>query len=236
MSCLSRLFCCFPTQPKQNHTPSTRHASSRATPDGSLEPPTPYCNIYGINGPQWSTSSLPRYTARPVSVYEKTIVLGRGPNPQEDEGRDPRDEKRQQQFNGNSGNNDSEGDDAIARTDQVGNLAQASGNAEDQSSDASSTFSIPSSFGNTSTATRTPPPPPYSSNASSRSPSQRTRSMSLTRPDNAVPVALELQQPQPVLRRGQHRDQWFTWDVDAARRSGGSGRSTPPLPPSYSRT
>ena len=239
MSCFFSFFCCFPSQPRNKNSSSTCHATLAAA-GGRPDSRSSYGNIYGINDARESTSSLPRYTERPMSIYEKTVVFGRGTNPQNLEGWDALDEKRQQQFsnttNDNDTNDNDDGDNNPTSRADIDDSAPNSGSSEDQSSDASSTFSIPSSYGNTSTATRTPPPPPYSSNTS-RSPSQRTRSMSLTRTDDAAPATPEIQQPQPVRHRDQDRGQWFSWNVDAGpRRSLDSGRSTPPLPPSYSRT
>ncbi|KAL1957572.1 hypothetical protein VTO42DRAFT_5683 [Malbranchea cinnamomea] len=225
MFALSRLCCCFPIQPG-------RDAASRPTgASPPLEPIHPSGEIrgeYDMDQPYWPTCPLPRYTPRPISIYEKTIVFSRGPNADTQPTSEyPRDEKRQPDSTG----------DQETHTDCA---AQNTGG--DHSSDASSTFSIPSSYGNTSTATRSPPPP-YSDSCAT---SQRTPSICLTTTETTAtqvtlntgdfyPAVSPLQHPQPVLSRGRDPGQWMTQDTDC-RRSWDSQRSTPVFPPAYSRT
>ncbi|WEW59699.1 hypothetical protein PRK78_005179 [Emydomyces testavorans] len=102
--------------------------------------------------------------------------------------------------------------------------------AGDHSSDASSTFSVPSSFGNTSTATTETPPPPYSVR-SSRAPSQRSMSISIS------PSLAELVQgssmPSPVT---QPQPAFFrNYEGQTPRRPSIEQRNVPPFPPAYSR-
>lgn len=94
---------------------------------------------------------LPRYTARPMSVHEKTI---------ENNPLSPRsgsfsfaDEKRTQAF-----------ETAPVQSNSTGS---SSATVTATMDDASSAYSFPSSFGHTSTETRETAPPPYSSCGSS---------------------------------------------------------------------
>ena len=80
-----------------------------------------------------SVVPLPQYTPRPMSVHEKTL---------EAHLRDP----------------PMSSDSSSLYPDEK----QGHGNDDETTSDSSSVFSYPSSFGNTSTATRETPPPPYS--------------------------------------------------------------------------
>lgn len=80
-----------------------------------------------------SVVPLPQYTPRPMSIHEKTL---------ESHMRDP------------SVSSDSNG---YLPDEKSRNLYE-----EEVASDTASTFSYPSSYGNTSTATRETPPPPYS--------------------------------------------------------------------------
>lgn len=80
-----------------------------------------------------SVVPLPQYTPRPMSIHEKTL---------ESHMRDP------------SVSSDSNG---YLHDEKSRNLYE-----EEVASDTASTFSYPSSYGNTSTATRETPPPPYS--------------------------------------------------------------------------
>ncbi|EEP77428.1 predicted protein [Uncinocarpus reesii 1704] len=107
--------------------------------------------------------------------------------------------------------------------------------ASDRSSDASSTFSVPSSFGNTSTATTETPPPPYSSR-SSRAPSRRSFSTSIysnvtgaTQASDILPIT----QPPPALRRGHNGQPSPRTSVEQPRDRRSFDHS--PFPPAYSR-
>ncbi|CAG7997747.1 unnamed protein product [Penicillium nalgiovense] len=81
-----------------------------------------------------SVVPLPQYTARPMSLHEKTLEAHmRDPSiSSESQNPYPHDEKNANRYD------------------------------EDVTSDSSSAISFPSSYGNTSTATRETPPPPYS--------------------------------------------------------------------------
>ncbi|CAG7991596.1 unnamed protein product [Penicillium salamii] len=80
-----------------------------------------------------SVVPLPEYTARPMSLHEKTLESHmRDPSVSSETLSYPQDEKNRQLYD------------------------------EEVTSDSSSAISFPSSFGNTSTATRETPPPPYS--------------------------------------------------------------------------
>ncbi|KKA16692.1 hypothetical protein T310_9701 [Rasamsonia emersonii CBS 393.64] len=110
--------------------------------DDHVDPPQ-YSNDPALEGVEGylPVVPLPRYTPRPVSVHEKTLQL----SPDQDAPgaairRDP-DEKNKRDF-----------EDPPTQSAENPNA-----------DDASSTFSIPSSFGHTSTETRDTPPPPYES-------------------------------------------------------------------------
>ena len=239
---LCRLLCCFPTNPQ-----GKKEAASQPRNAPAYESARRPGSVHGeedVNNPYWPTCPLPRYTERPMSIYEKTIVFGRGPNPQNQTGDEyPRDEKRQQDSNNNNNNNNNNNGGDSPEQQRVAPVQQHTGG--DHSSDASSMFSIPSSYGNTSTATRSPPPA-YSAPTSCAT-SQRTPSISLTcaeaEPD-ATQAAMrtgssqpssapQLQHPQPVLYRGQNSNRWVALDSTESERrlSWESGRSNPTLPP-----
>ncbi|KAJ5774182.1 hypothetical protein N7457_009078 [Penicillium paradoxum] len=97
-----------------------------------------------------SVVPLPQYTARPMSLHEKTLEAHmRDPSvSSESQNSYPQDEK-------NADHHD-----------------------EEVTSDSSSAISFPSSYGNTSTATRETPPPPYSPRHSAML--CRSRSMSIS--------------------------------------------------------
>jgi hypothetical protein len=82
-----------------------------------------------------SVVPLPQYTARPMSLHEKTL---------EAHMRDPSVSSESQEY-------------PYPQEEKNPNLYD-----EEVTSDASSAISYPSSYGNTSTATRETPPPPYS--------------------------------------------------------------------------
>lgn len=97
-----------------------------------------------------SVVPLPQYTARPMSLHEKTL---------ESHMRDP--------------SVSSESQDSYPQDEKDRHLYD-----EDVTSDSSSAISFPSSYGNTSTATRETPPPPYSPRHSVMM--SRSRSMSIS--------------------------------------------------------
>lgn len=97
-----------------------------------------------------SVVPLPQYTARPMSLHEKTLEAHmRDPSVSSETASYPQDEKDRQLYD-----------------------------EEEVTSDSSSAVSFPSSFGNTSTATRETPPPPYSPRHSVMM--GRSRSMSIS--------------------------------------------------------
>ncbi|KAJ9242071.1 hypothetical protein DTO271D3_7305 [Paecilomyces variotii] len=137
-----------------------------------------------------AVAPLPRYTPRPVSIQEKTLQLHMRDPPISSDSR-PMDEKNPRDFE-----------------------EPRSPTGSDAGSDASSTISMPSSYGNTSTATRETPPPPYSAHPSpapSRPISismQETGAMQFTlypgvadEPPLSPPPMIHIPQPQPVFRR-----------------------------------
>lgn len=110
-----------------------------------------------------SVVPLPQYTPRPMSIQEKTLEGNmRDPPISSDSTPYPTDEKNRNLYD------------------------------EDVSSDGASTFSYPSSYGNTSTATRETPPPPYSPRHSAML--SRSRSFSIS---SAMAVTIN---PPPMAR------------------------------------
>ncbi|KAJ5090931.1 hypothetical protein N7532_009615 [Penicillium argentinense] len=113
-----------------------------------------------------SVDPLPQYTARPMSVNEKTLESHlRDPSISSDSNAFDSDEKARHEYH------------------------------EEVTSDASSAFSYPSSYGNTSTATRETPPPPYSPRSSAVL--TRTRSVSIYSVSSAMGVTIS---PPPMAR------------------------------------
>lgn len=103
---------------------------------------------------------LPRYTPRPMSIQEKTLAAHmRDPSISSAQYEFPADEKHAYEAEAEEG-------DMASNPDRRGRAH------EELTSDASSAFSFPSTFGNTSTATRETPPPPYSPRPSSSAPSR----------------------------------------------------------------
>lgn len=96
---------------------------------------------------------LPRYTARPMSIHEKT--LENNPRPTRTGSFSIADEKDRQAFEAPPVQSNSTGSSSTTVT------------ATATMDDASSAYSFPSSFGHTSTETRDTPPPPYSNCGSS---------------------------------------------------------------------
>ncbi|KAJ6095493.1 hypothetical protein N7486_006239 [Penicillium sp. IBT 16267x] len=110
-----------------------------------------------------SVVPLPQYTPRPMSIREKTLEGNMRDAPiSSDSNPFPADEKSRNFY------------------------------GEDVSSDGASTFSYPSSYGNTSTATRETPPPPYSPRHSAML--SRSRSFSIS---SAMAVTIN---PPPMAR------------------------------------
>ncbi|KAJ5130249.1 uncharacterized protein N7515_006288 [Penicillium bovifimosum] len=126
------------------------------------------------NGGYASVVPLPQYTARPMSLHEKTLEAHmRDPSiSSEYQNSYPQDEKNASRYD--------EGSTSDSRYD------------EEVTSDSSSAVSFPSSYGNTSTATRETPPPPYSPRHSSML--CRSRSMSIS---SAMAVIIH---PPPAAR------------------------------------
>jgi hypothetical protein len=175
------------------------------------------------------TVPLPRYTPHPISTDEKTIAFERRQslasvsNLQPHEF--PQDEKRPYVYESESNHPQFDGHRSPpARTD-------------DLSSDASSTLSVPSSFGNTSTATTETPPPPYSSRPS-RAPSHRSVSPSPSSHGTSMTeISLNTAPPSPVLQIPQPAYLQYhvtASDIDEGRRSW-DGRRAPQQPPTYAR-
>ncbi|KAK2741240.1 C-8 sterol isomerase [Myotisia sp. PD_48] len=172
------------------------------------------------NDPYHSSHPLPRYTPRPISLYEKTLVF---------EGRRsisdqpiPQDEKLPLDSSHNAE------DDAPQTSED-----------QDHTSDTSSTFSYPSSYGNTSTATGETLPPPYSL-SSSRAPSRRSMSIYSfsTHGPGMHPADILGTSPPPLIAippPAFHRDS----DARGTRRDLNDSRNgndpfLPPTLPSYS--
>lgn len=109
-----------------------------------------------------SVVPLPQYTPRPMSIHEKTLERNmRDPAISSGSNAYPHDEKRRNFYD------------------------------EEVTSDSSSAFSYPSSYGNTSTATRETPPPPYSPRHSAAFARSRSISVSsaMAVPPNPPPLA-----------------------------------------------
>ncbi|EKV07918.1 hypothetical protein Pdw03_4346 [Penicillium digitatum] len=116
------------------------------TGDHQHGPPPPNSGDGGYT----SVVPLPLYTARPLSLHEKTL---------EAHMRDP--------------SISSESQNSYPNDEKNANRCD-----EDLTSDSSSAISFPSSYGNTSTATRDTPPPPYSPRHSAMLSRSRTMSVS----------------------------------------------------------
>lgn len=131
--------------------------------NGSCPVPPDYVNRFSIDHDDGYSPvvPLPKYTPRPVSVHEKTLQYS---------GNDP--------TNRNSWTNWNP-DEKSRRDLEEGPSSPHPTTSEEVTSDASSAFSFPSTFGQTSTATRETPPPPYSSYAGSLMPS-RSRASSMS--------------------------------------------------------
>ncbi|EFR00005.1 hypothetical protein MGYG_03012 [Nannizzia gypsea CBS 118893] len=153
---------CFPSRGR-NEEKEQEYSTTRPDTQSS-QPSHPsnynrYQPFVDENDPYHSSQPLPRYTARPISIQEKTLAIsGRRSLCERDHSRD---EKSDNIYDRRSPSNNA--DNAV----------------EDDSSDASSQISFPTSIGNTSTATGETPPPPYSSYCSSRANSHRSMSISI---------------------------------------------------------
>lgn len=181
--------------------------------------------------PFHSSQPLPRYTERPTSIREKTLAFsGRrsiadDPVPRNEKNIDITQTPSQPQPQPQSQSQPHE---------------SATTSSDDHFSDASSTFSLPSSFGNTSTATGETPPPPYSI-ISSRAPSQRSMSISTsayeigTSYEDALSPTSLTPPPPAALSRGRDPRLISRRASITYRRSVDSRRRTPSLPPTYSR-
>ncbi|OGE57689.1 hypothetical protein PENARI_c001G09954 [Penicillium arizonense] len=149
MSFLSALCGCFSREEKPCSNPETmiqrpnngiQTGHFTLNGDGQFIRPSPSLGRNGHgpsddseDGGYSSVVPLPQYTARPMSLHEKTL---------EAHMRDPSVSSESQEY---------------SQEEKNRNLYD-----EEVTSDASSAISYPSSYGNTSTATRETPPPPYS--------------------------------------------------------------------------
>ncbi|EFW15895.1 hypothetical protein D8B26_004302 [Coccidioides posadasii str. Silveira] len=231
MSCIVRIFCCVPRNRHQNkpcHAPPQTQVRYQSPPISqvTVDPTRRSRNGFFVDVDAGVDTEnhynffvpLPRYTPRPVDVnHDEKLPTFEQVQSWTD--------RRSSQYP----------PDEKTPLDLEVNQARAN-NANDHSSDASSTFSVPSSFGNTSTATTETPPPPYSSN-SSWAPSRRSISLS-TSPSVASMVQgsdmpLPITQPRPALRRSYDGQGSPRTSVDLQRSRG--PQSDLPFPPAYSR-
>lgn len=226
MACISNLFCCVSRTRQQN--------KSCSQPTQSVEyqsPAAPQMMVGPINssltgGPvnvamddrYYSHVPLPRYTPHPVEVHDEKPPAFEDVNALSNRQRRseyPSDEKTPLDFEVNQ-----------ARTRSAG----------DHSSEASSIFSFPSTFGNTSTATTETPPPPYSIR-SSRPSSRRSFAISLSTSLTSVTQTSEpstpIAQPPPVLYRDHNTTLSERPSIDQP--PSWSAEQHPPFPPAYSR-
>ncbi|KAK2783397.1 hypothetical protein FQN52_009655 [Onygenales sp. PD_12] len=211
---------------QQPHDPQAGFRQSYGT-GGDMEAP-------GIDEPYLSAAPLPRYTPRPINADEKTLAFERQRANSLDSTEYPRDRKNPHECG--------QEPDSPPPFDP-GQIP--SRRLDDISSDASSTLSIPSSFGNTSTATTETPPPPYST-TSSKAPSRRSVALSVsTHGTGMTYISLEsaeptspvdqLAPPQPAAYRSTPTREIPEDGHGEHRRSWESQRSSPlpPLPPTY---
>lgn len=133
-----------------------------------------------------SVVSLPRYTARPVSIHEKTLEAHL------------RDSPVSSATYGYPGDEKPMPGPMLSPSPSPFPPSGAPHDNEEVTSDVSSALSFPSSYGNTSTATRETPPPPYSP-ASSR-PMSISES-SLVGIVVAPPPMAHIAQPRPLSFR-----------------------------------
>ncbi|KAL1992023.1 hypothetical protein VTN49DRAFT_4055 [Thermomyces lanuginosus] len=215
LCCLKSPLCCHKkpcleqTQTTINHEQWYRPRVSTTSNRWSSDEPPRYESLDDTG--YTPVVPLPRYTPRPEGMHEKT--LDHNPHPANP------DEKDRSLFDEQQQHRDST-EAPIAPT----KTGISSTTTTTMMDDASSAYSFPSSFGQTSTATRDTPPPPYASCASlplvrSRTSSMRTvppcSSFCEERPPSATPeglptstpsppppMAMEtIQRPQPVYRR-----------------------------------
>ncbi|KAM5445224.1 hypothetical protein MaudCBS49596_007706 [Microsporum audouinii] len=204
MAFFASICSCYTTQGRKKQ----KESDCSPPPHPEIQPSQPanynrYQPFVDENDPYHSSQPLPRYTARPISIQEKTLAIsGRQSICDRDY---PRDEKGQIQANQN-----------------IYNRRSPNNIAEDDSSDASSQISFPSSLGNTSTATGETPPPPYSY-CSSVAQSHRSMSISIpathtgTETDaSSMMLPSPIATPPPVFCRD---------NTGSSRRSYESGRS-----------
>lgn len=191
------------------------------------------------------TVPLPRYTPHPSVMNEKTLAFERPARSswaslRHQTNAFTTDEKGRNEFR-----NSSDGPPRHHQDNNNGssNNSNNSQNSDDSNSDASSTLSYPSSYGNTSTATASPPPPysPHPSPPPAGSIMSMSMSMQGTRasrysqdnnPPSPTSPVIHIPQPQPVLQRAQ-----FLHQVNDGRerRRSGEGRNSVSLPPIYQR-
>lgn len=146
---------------------------------------------------------LPRYTARPLSIQEKTLEMHL---------RDPPissssypDKKHQHEY-----------DPHHQHQHQGGEVTP-----DDDASSAA--FSFQSSYGNTSTATRETPPPPYSPRQVAIDSPVPSRPMSILELD--MPPMMHVAQPRPVFRRPESVVRGLEGDVVRPRRASWESQS-----------
>ncbi|KAK2881783.1 hypothetical protein FQN49_000450 [Arthroderma sp. PD_2] len=212
MAFFAQLCTCYSSSGRKRQKESTRGPP----PHLDIQPSQPsnynrYQPFVDENDPYHSSQPLPRYTARPISIQEKTLAFSGRQSISDREY--PRDEKSQ-----------------LETTQGTYDQRSPAAAAEDDSSDASSQISFPSSLGNTSTATGETPPPPYSY-CSSRAHSHRSMSISIsvtntgmTETDtSSIMTPSPIATPPPVF----HRDH-----TGGSRRSceGRRSRDDPTLP------
>lgn len=240
MALLAALFfCCMPgdaqkRKPSNNDNPDpSYHAQPYQGHDQMNH--HPFQPFIDEDDPFHSSQPLPRYTERPMSIREKTLVFSGRRSIADDPA--PRDEKNlnvsQPTFRPHS-----------PPQSQSQAHESTSNGSDDRFSDASSTFSLPSSFGNTSTATAETLPPAYSV-ISSRAPSQRSMSISIsvhemgTIRDDLLPASSPppLVLPPPAALGQGHDSRHIPRRASITHRtSRDSRRRTPSLPPTYSRS
>ncbi|PTU24835.1 hypothetical protein P175DRAFT_0497944 [Aspergillus ochraceoroseus IBT 24754] len=180
-SCLSGLLsCCLPTScsPKSTtaakQSPSVPHEDTNGHTSSPSRP-----NMNQLDDGYTQVVPLPRYTARPMSIREKTLEAHMRDHPiSSDQLRSSMiaDEKQRLAWE---------------------ESASPDYSREEVTSDVSSAISFPSSYGNTSTATRETPPPPYSPPPWSPAPS---RSMSISSAYRPLPIST-ITPPPPVFQR-----------------------------------
>ncbi|KAK2767582.1 hypothetical protein FQN54_003740 [Arachnomyces sp. PD_36] len=267
MSFLSNFCGCF-AAPRPKSSPRSPHRLScpyEYPGPGNGYPPHGASNGSGNANDDWERASvysptmpLPRYTPHPSIMNEKTLAFERPARSswtslsesRDRNGHISPDEKHPYEFR----REEEGGDNTPQPHHQHQRSNSNTGATDDISSDASSTLSYPSSYGNTSTAT-TSPPPPYSPHPSPPPQSQQhtgsimSMSMAYTgssrysqdnngnqQPPSPTSPVIHIPQPQPVLQRAQFLQHHHHRQGDEGRRRSGEdgGRgSVSSLPPLY---